>query len=83
MKKILGILMLAGLALGGCGKDPCEEAADKVKDCNLPGGSSTSGTSGDCSGTAECNAKCINDATCAELTDLNSKFFECVAKCGP
>jgi hypothetical protein len=84
MKKLLGILMLAGLALGGCGNNDCEDAADKVKECGAPSGSGSG--DGECSGAAECVAKCVNNASCAEIKaedlDLNSPYFKCLAACG-
>lgn len=81
MKTMLGLLMVVGLALGGCGNNECEDAADKIKECGIT--TQGSGDSGDCSGTAECAAKCINNASCEELkgNDLNSNYFKCAAAC--
>jgi hypothetical protein len=83
MKTMLGFLMVVGLALGGCGNNDCEDAADKVKECGITN-TSGSGDTSDCSGKAECNSKCINDASCDEMKtlDLNGKFLKCVAACG-
>ncbi|HYP89272.1 MAG TPA: hypothetical protein VEQ59_13990 [Polyangiaceae bacterium] len=81
MKKVMGLLILAGLALGGCGNNDCEDAADKFKECGFTQEGSGSG-SGDCSGAAECIAKCTNDASCDQLKDLNSSYWTCVGKCG-
>jgi hypothetical protein len=82
MKAMLGLLMVVGLALGGCGNNECEDAADKVKDCgiNVEG----SKDSGDCSGVAECASKCINAASCEDLksTDLNNSYLKCTLACG-
>jgi hypothetical protein len=82
MKSMLGFLMVLGLALGACGNNDCEDATDKVKSCNNPN-LEANGTSGECSGQAECYAKCINASSCAEMADeaLNSKFNTCVGKC--
>jgi hypothetical protein len=81
MKKFLGILMLAGLALGGCGNNDCEDAVDKLKECGLTDTSASS--SGDCSGAAECSAKCINDASCADLKGEteSTTYSNCVTAC--
>ncbi len=82
MKAMLGFLMGVGLALGGCGNDECEDAADKIKEC----GGEVEGAkdSGDCSGAAECVSKCINAASCDELKnfDLNSNYAKCTLACG-
>jgi hypothetical protein len=80
MKTILGFLVVAALALGGCGNNACEDANDKIEECK-PAGYRT--ISEECSGKIECNAKCINDATCDELksSDNNSKYTACVVKC--
>ena len=86
MKKVMGLLILAGLALGGCSNNDCEDAADKLKECGLTTQGSSS--SGDCSGASECAAKCINNASCEQLkgADLtsgtSSPYIECLAKCG-
>jgi len=82
MKTMLGFLMVVGLALGGCGNNDCEDATDKVKECKLANLEANTG-SGECSGQAECFAKCINDSSCAEMADEkdDSKFNVCVGKC--
>lgn len=84
MKTMLGFLMVVGLALGGCGNNDCEDAADKIKECKLEGSDVKVDGGGDCSGASECLAKCVNDSSCADLTsgDLNNKFYQCFAKCG-
>jgi len=83
MKAMMGLLMALGLALGGCGNNDCEDAADKIKECNIAEFDVNPNSGGDCSGQSECAAKCINDATCADLAsnDENSKFSVCFKKC--
>jgi hypothetical protein len=81
MIRSLIVILLGSVLLGGCGSDPCEDAADKLAECGgVEGGSSD----GECSGAAECVAECINNASCEEITsaDLNSEYFNCVSKCG-
>ena len=80
MKAMLSLLMVVGLALGGCGNNECEDAADKIKEC---GGQTGSGDTGDCSGASECVAKCINAASCAEIkgSDVNSNYYKCTTAC--
>lgn len=83
MKAVLGgFLMVVGLALGGCGNNECEDAADKFKECGVT--DSTGSGSGDCSGASECFAKCVNSSSCEDLksTSLDSKFLKCVTACG-
>src|SRR6478735_7923068 len=69
MNKVMGLLILAGLALGGCGNNDCEDAVDKAKECGL---STDNSDTDDCSGKKECTAKCIKDANCDQLKQLES-----------
>jgi hypothetical protein len=81
MKAMVGLLMVVGLALGGCGNNECEDAVDKFKECGLP----VEGTSGDgdCSGVGECYAKCVNAASCEEIksTTGTTNFDKCTTAC--
>ena len=82
IKKILFASLLAFSAVA-CGGDECEDAADKYDECGLPAGEGD-GDDVECSGQAECIAKCINDASCDELksTDVNNSYWKCLADCG-
>ena len=82
IKKILLAGMFA-LSTVACGGDECDDAADKVEECNIGGGNGTT-TNDDveCSGTIECQAKCFNDATCDEIKNGSEKFSKCVLDCG-
>ncbi len=81
MKTILGFLMLAGLSLSACGNNACDEANDKIDECKTEGYMKLD--TGDCSGLKECSAKCIKDASCADLSsdDPNNKYNICVKAC--
>lgn len=81
MKAMLSLLMVVGLALGGCGNNECEDAVDKFKECNVPVEGTSDG--GDCSGAGECVAKCVNAASCDEIksTDVNGKYYKCFTAC--
>lgn len=83
LKTLLWTLTLASLgALAtGCGGDPCAEAQDKLKECNNENIKFSPDDS--CSEAAECQAECINNASCEELNsqDLNSPVVGCVFQC--
>jgi hypothetical protein len=79
MKRLLLAVVLGALAVG-CSND-CDDAVDKLEEC----GADVSGAdTDDCDGASECVAGCINDASCEEIksTDINGKYFKCVAACG-
>jgi len=84
MKATLGFVMVFALAASGCGggKNECEEAADKIKQCNVPNFYGKP-PEGQCSDQTECVGKCINDSSCADIEsdDENSKFSVCFNKC--
>ena len=66
MSALLGALALC-LAVMGCGgKNPCEEACDKITSCggNMPAGASCSG---ECPAEAEKLMKCLAGLSCDDL----------------
>ena len=94
----VAIAAFAVLALGGifttasCGGDVCTKAADQLTACVVAGAMSVSGSpmAPACSGSIECNATCINQATCDQLVNafsgmadpVKSKpFLDCTSKC--
>ncbi len=88
MKAVSGIL-LAVLSLGAvaCGNNDCEDAADKLVDeCGLPDEGGDDETS-ECNADAECLAKCINDASCAEIKavsedlTVDNSYSQCLGAC--
>lgn len=60
---LVAVALVSTLALVGCGKSKCEEAADIIKDCTGQGGDSSSSSDSDakCEGAAEKAAQCIID----------------------
>ena len=88
VKKIFMGAMLAGMFTIACGGDECEDAADKLKEClDISGGHSSGGDGdGDCSGSAECTAKCVNDASCSQIKAATTEgednsYAKCLVKC--
>lgn len=78
MKKILALLGALALCLAvmGCGgKNPCEEACEKMKSCgaNLSGAS----CSGDCPAEAEKIMKCYAGLSCDDMKDA-MKVLQCL-----
>lgn len=69
-----------GLIAAGCGGDECSDAVDKLEEC----GFTTSNAKDECeSDQDECIAKCINNASCDEITGQNTTggYGACVAGC--
>jgi hypothetical protein len=85
---VLALFFVVGMVgLSACGSDPCEDAADKIAECLGSGGAPT-GSTGDCSGQAECAAECFNAASCDDIKasfigqlDPTSELFKCSAAC--
>jgi len=79
IKKILlaGLLALSAVA---CGGNDCDDAADKLEECGATGGAEADGD-GECSGVAECAAKCVNDASCDEIKNSSEDYSSCMTAC--
>jgi hypothetical protein len=78
------LLMTALLTLA-CGSNDCDDALDKLAECNL--GSDFGGVDFDnasCDGRVQCIADCINNSSCAAIiaVEETSSYRICVAACG-
>lgn len=72
----------------GCGGDECTKAGDHIAECL---GATDTGDTGDtgaeveCTGQAECLAKCVNAADCTAFSDPMSDaaktYVECIGAC--
>lgn len=71
----------------GCGQaTKCEEATHKiVSECKLGEGYSLGGPIQECNDQVECEAECVLDASCSELTDPmpppNAEYQVCRGVC--
>jgi hypothetical protein len=81
MKRLLMVLVM-GVACFGCSND-CDDAVDKLEECNVPTEGEGSVDADECDGQSECVAKCINDHSCAEIKDetLSGPYWNCVGAC--
>ncbi len=83
--KILLAAFVAVLAVAvGCGGDDCTRAQDQLAACAPP--SSSSSSSGmmmttACAGFQLCEAQCINNATCAQISGNAPAYTQCLATC--
>lgn len=85
LKNSIIVALLAGISIFAMGcKNDCDKAADHVKDCLGGSGSTSSSDSGSCTGAVQCEAKCINAASCSDITmpSADSDYTKCVAACG-
>lgn len=80
-------ILLSTLALGalgalaiGCGSNPCEEAQEKLTECE---NTNINFKDDECSEAGECAAECINNASCEELNsqELNNPVAGCMLQC--
>jgi len=80
--KTLFLALVLAFSIVGCGNNDCDDAVDKLKQCGFDTGSG-SVDSNDCSGKSECAAKCINAASCSEITGQTTtgSYFTCLSKC--
>lgn len=83
MRSVLFVVMALGLAVVGCGNNDCEDAVDKLEECGvtLPGGNPSDDDASECKASAECGAKCINDASCADIKAALSGTANSVGTC--
>jgi hypothetical protein len=66
---------------GNIGLNPCDDAAQKLCDCQL---SCDSGPTGDqCTGQIECQSRCIAAATCSDIINQpsGSTYDNCLSGC--
>lgn len=83
MKVILVFVLsvsVVGLSLVGCGGNPCIDACNKIKNCDIAyilGVPTTGECNGEnCTGNSECVAGCTLAATCDELKNLTISNLE-------
>lgn len=89
MKRVLVAVMTLGLgvATAGCGNNECEDAADKLDECGFDLGDSTPSDDDTqaCNEKDECNAKCVNAGSCADIKaaveGTDNGVFKCWAAC--
>lgn len=88
MKSLLRAVLVLGLVLVGCGNNECEDAADKIDECGVDLGDSkpSDDENSECNDKYECNAKCVNAASCADMkafyeTGADNSFKSCIAAC--
>ena len=80
---LIGLVAVLGFAgCGGSSGNACQDAVDHLKSCGAPAGSyeTTCSTSAQ-----ECQAKCVNAASCAtrggKAASGATALMACVAKC--
>ena len=71
-------MLVLGGAMTGCG-NACDDAVDHIEECSpeFKGYNATD----DCSGTVECQAECINDASCDEIKSGSESLAKCITGC--
>jgi hypothetical protein len=80
MKMIAAVIfaLLLGGATIGCGKNACEAACEKLKECKAEGASGVN-CSGECPSEFEAMMNCIADLSCTEVKD-EAKMMACYKK---
>ena len=87
MKAILSVVMGLALAVAGCSSNDCEDAMDKLEECDVNFGAAQPSDDevSECNASAECGAKCINDASCADIKGalalMENSFTTCMNAC--
>ena len=84
-RALIKILTSGLLALACSGSDDCDDALDKLSECNLRTDfAGVDFDDSDCDGRTQCIANCVKDASCAELnaTEASSPYRACLAGCG-
>lgn len=64
------VLAAAATSLAACGGTPCEDAVDKLADCEervSPFDAEFTASSEECTGVDECRANCLLNASCADI----------------
>ena len=84
-KPLLAALVLLATAVAGCGGDACTNAQDQLANCAPPSSMSSSSSSGmmttACAGFALCEAQCINNATCTQISGNAPAYTNCLVAC--
>ena len=85
MKAILLVVMGLGLAVVGCSNE-CDDAVDKAEECGLDSPDAEEQKELDeCNESAECRAKCLNEASCddikAALAGTDNGLVKCALAC--
>ncbi|HVY46833.1 MAG TPA: hypothetical protein VHB21_13190 [Minicystis sp.] len=78
------LLVVGGAFWAGCGGNACDKAVSHEEDCAMTSttsGATTGSTQGDCSGAVECEANCVNAASCDALTGKDTKGAAALLKC--
>ena len=80
------VVMMAlglGLATAGCGNNECEDAVDKIDECGFDAGESKpdDDEANECNEKDECNAKCTNEGSCADIQAAVMGTQNSVHKC--
>jgi hypothetical protein len=79
------IVLMAGLLALSCGSNDCDDAIDKLSECNLGADYANVDFDNDsCDGRTQCIADCINGSSCAEIVaaEATSTYRVCIAACG-
>ncbi|RLB50189.1 MAG: hypothetical protein DRI90_23920 [Deltaproteobacteria bacterium] len=76
------IILPLSFTVMGCG-DACDDAADKMEEC-YPDATVVESGDVDCTGKVECEAECINDASCDDITSVPpaTAYTDCLVGCG-
>lgn len=85
MRSLHPLWVAAALGASGCGSTPCDDALDHVESCGIEGLNLTA-TGEDCGPFAECQAGCIQRASCNQLRGVlsgeDNPLSECLFECG-
>jgi hypothetical protein len=77
--------LLFSLFLFACGNNDCEDAKEKATDCGGAVAAEAATISDDraaeCNEKDQCRAECVNNATCAEMAELEGPFVTCAIGC--
>jgi hypothetical protein len=84
-KTLLAAFVVLVAAVVGCGGDDCTRAQDQKAACAPPSSSSSSSSgmtmTAACAGFALCEAECVNNATCAQISGNAPAYMQCLAAC--
>lgn len=81
----LTALVTTVAALGACGHDECSSADAELVSCAMPTMTSSSSSgmamAQACVGVHQCQSRCINQFTCAQINGNQPAFKACMLKC--